>query len=47
LAARLQADVLFELKRRYPKKDIYVVRNFDYELLAGRDCARSPVNYGS
>jgi arsenite-transporting ATPase len=40
LAARLQADVLSELKRRYPKKDIYVVRNFDYEI-AGRKGLRS------
>jgi anion-transporting ArsA/GET3 family ATPase len=40
LAARGQASVLSELSRRYPKKDIYVVRNFDNEI-AGRKGLRS------
>jgi arsenite-transporting ATPase len=35
LAVRWQANVLSELRHRYPKKDIYVVRNFDNEI-AGR-----------
>jgi len=39
-AARGQANVLSELRRRYPKKDIYVVRNFDNEI-AGRKGLRS------
>jgi hypothetical protein len=40
LAARGQANVLSELRQRYPKQDVYVVRNFDNEI-AGRKGLRS------